>query len=150
MAYEAFINFCGFAILPDLWEEEKKHFKGKGIEGKIEAIVGELPNFTWRKGESPYQRIANLEDFRDIVAHGKVVGASYVAERKEDGGHYTFKHSWDTYLSIEAVNLARANIKEFCQSLLIELRKKSDHHPHLNFDAFEGVLASGQGSSRHG
>ena len=149
MAFEAFVNFCGYALLPNLWSEEKKNFKGKGIEGKLEKIVAELPNFTWRKGESPYQRIRNLEDFRDIVSHGKVVTTQYVAERKEDGSHFQFKHSWDTYLSVDAVKSARADIKSFCQSLLVELRKHSDHL-HMNFNAFEGCLASGSGTSKHG
>jgi len=149
MAFEAFVNFCGFVLLPELWKAEKKNFKGKGIEGKLEKIVAELPNFTWRKGEPPYQRIMNLEDFRDIVSHGKVVTTQYVAERKEDGSHFQFKHSWDTYLSVDAVKSARTDIKSFCQSLLVELRKHSDHL-HLNFDAFEGGLASGTGVSKHG
>lgn len=149
MAFEAFVNFCGFVLLPALWKEEEKHFKGKGIEGKLDKIVARLPNFTWRKGEPPYQRIRNLEDFRDIVSHGKVVSTQYVAERKEDGSHFQFKHSWDTYLSVDAVKSARADIKSFCQSLLVELRNHSDHL-HLNFDAFEGSLASGTGISKHG
>jgi len=148
MAFEAFVNFCGFVLLPELWKEEKKHFKGKGIEGKLDEIVARLPNFTWRKGELPYQRIRNLEDFRDIVSHGKVVATQYVAEQKEDGSHFQFKHSWDTYLSVDAVISARADIKSFCQSLLVELRKHSDHL-HLNSDAFEGSLASGAGISKH-
>jgi hypothetical protein len=148
MAFEAFVNFCGFVLLPELWKEEKKHFKGKGIEGKLGEIVARLPNFTWRKGEFPYQRIRNLEDFRDIVSHGKVVATQYVAERKEDGSHFQFKHSWDTYVSVDAVKSARADIKSFCQSLLVELRKHSDHL-HMNFDAFEGSLASGTGTSKH-
>jgi hypothetical protein len=146
MAFEAFVNFCGFVLLPDLWKDEKKHFKGKGIEGKLELIVGKLPSFSWRKGELPYQRIKNLEDFRDIIAHGKVVATHYVGERKEDGSHFLFKHAWDSYLSIDAVKDARADIKSFCQSLMTELRKISDHS-HLNFDAFEGPLASGSGKS---
>lgn len=149
MALEAFINFCGFVILPDLWKDEKKNFKGKGMEGKLEKIVAELPSFSWRKGEPPYQKIRNLEEFRDIVSHGKVEATQYIAERKDDGSHFQFQHSWDTYLSVNAVKSARGDIKSFCQSLLVELRKHSDH-PHLNFDAFEGALASGTGTSKHG
>ncbi len=142
MAFEAFVNFCGFLLLPELWKEEKKHFRGRGIEGKLEVIVNRLPSFSWRKGEPPYQRIKDLETFRDIVAHGKVVATQYVAEQREDGGHFRFKLAWDSYLSIGAVKNVRADIKSFCQSLVVELRKVSDHL-HLNFDAFEGNLASG-------
>ena len=149
-AFEAFVNFCGFVLLPELWREEKKHFRGKGIDGKIEVLVTKLPTFSWRRGEPPYQRIKTLEAFRDLVAHGKVLAAQYVAEQKEDGSHFRFKHVWDSYLSVDAVKQARGDIKSFCQSLLLELRKTPDHHLHLNFDAFEGSLASGTSTSRVG
>lgn len=149
MAFEAFINFCGFVVLPELWKDEKKNFKGNGIEGKLKRIITELPNVTWQKFESPFQRIRDLENFRDIVSHGKVLATQYVTERKEDGSHFQFKHSWDTYLSVQEVKSARSDIKSFCQLLLVDLRTHSDHS-HLNFDAFEGSLASGIGSSKHG
>lgn len=146
MAFEAFGNFCGFVLLPELWEEEKKHFKGKGVEGKLKVIVKNLPNFSWKKGEPPYLRIRKLEAFRDIVAHGKVAATQYVAEQKENASHFQFKHAWDFYLSVEAVKNARADIKSFCESLSIELRKVSDHQ-HLTFKAFSGSLASGSSES---
>jgi hypothetical protein len=149
VAFEAFVNFCGLVLLPELWTDEKKHFKGKGLDGKLEAIVAKLPDFSWRKGESPYQTIKDLETFRDLVAHGKVVANKYTAVRKEDGTHFQFDHLWDKYLSMATVTKARADIKSFCQSLLVELRKHSDHL-HLNFDAFEGSLASGTGISKVG
>ena len=149
MAFEAFVNFCGFVLLPELWAEEKKHFKRRGIEGKLEVIVGKLPSFSWRKDKPPYQRIKNLKTFRDSVSHGKVVTTQYVSEHKKDGSHFRFNHDWDSYLSVDAVKNARADIKSFCQSLVVELRKASDHL-HLNFDAFEGSLASGSGKSSVG
>lgn len=146
LAYEAFINFCGYALFPQLWKDEKTNFKGKGIEAKLETITGELKTFMWEKGSRPYQTIKNLESFRDLVAHGKVQASEYVAAVKEDGTHYEFKHVWDAYVdSPQAVNKFRADIKRFCDSLLVELRKRSEH-PHLNFGAFEGPLASGSGT----
>jgi len=145
MAFEAFVNFCGIVLLPELWKEEKKNFQGKGIEFKLETIIAKLPGFQWKKGEPPYQKIKNLEDFRDIVSHGKVAATQYVSERKKDGSHIQFKHLWDPYLSVETIKCARFDIKSFCQSLLAELRKNSDHL-HLNFDAFEGALATATGT----
>lgn len=146
LAFEAFINFCGFVRRPDLWKDEKKHFKGKGLEGKIEVVVAALPDFNWRKGQRPYQTIRTLEAFRNVVAHGRVIASQYVAEQQEGGRHFSFTHVWDNYISPSAVEAARADIKAFSQSLLLELRKVSDH-PHLNFDAFEGSLASGNSTS---
>lgn len=146
LAFEAFINFCGFVRCPDLWRDEKKHFKGKGLEGKIEVIVGALPDFRWCKGQRPYQTIRTLEAFRSAVAHGKVIASQYIAEAQEGGGHFSFSHVWDNYISPSAVEAARTDIKAFSQSLVLALRKVSEH-PHLNFDAFEGSLASGSASS---
>jgi len=146
LAFEAFINFCGFVRLPTLWSEEKKHFKGKGIEGKLGALVAALPGFTWQKGQPPYQTIKRLEAFRDTVAHGKVLDSQYVAEHQEHGRHFSFKHTWDSYISVTAVQDARVDIKAFCQSLLVEMRKASDHL-HLNSDAFEGSLGSASSTS---
>jgi hypothetical protein len=126
---------------------EKTYFKGKGLDGKLGALAKRLPTFSWQKGQRPYQTIRNVESFRDIVAHGKVLASQYTTERKEDGSHFRFKHAWDAYLSLEAVKSARADIKSFCRSLLVEARKESDHL-HLNFDAFEGRLASGSSESK--
>jgi hypothetical protein len=117
------------------------------IEGKLEAIITKLPAFSWRKEEPPNKRIKNLKNLRDSIAHAKVVATEYITERKGDGTYFQFKHPWDSYLSVEAVKSARTDIKSFCQSLIIELRKESDHL-HLNFDAFEGSLASGFGMSK--
>jgi hypothetical protein len=73
------------------------------------------------------------------------LASQYVAEQ-EQGHHFSFKHVWDGYISITAIEDARADIKAFCQSLLVELRMASDHL-HLNFDAFEGSLASASSTS---
>jgi hypothetical protein len=127
MAYEAFVNFCGFVLLPELWADEKKNFKGKGIEGKLEAIVEKLPLFDWRKGERPYQDITRLVAFRDIVAHGKVQSNEYETKQQTDATHFRFVHKWDEYLTIPAVKKARQDVKTFCQSLIIEMRKVSEH-----------------------
>jgi hypothetical protein len=146
MAFEAFVNFCGFVLLPELWKQEKKHLKGKGIEEKLEILAKHLPGFSWRKDEPPYNRIKALKAFRNVVAHGKVVATQYVTEQQKDGSHFRFNHVWDSYLTVVAVERARTDIKSFCQTLLIELRKESDRL-HLNFDVFEGSLASGSSSS---
>jgi hypothetical protein len=146
MAFEAFINFLGFVLLPNLWKDEKTNFKGKGIEGKINKIVSVLPKFIWDKGRLPYQRIKQLETFRNLVAHGEVDPHKYMAERKEDGTHFQFQHAWDSYLTKSFITESRQYIKDFCQSLLIEAREKSDHL-HLTFDALEGSLARGMSKS---
>lgn len=146
LAYEAFINFAGHVACPDLWADEKTNFKGKGLEEKLRIIASITTGFTWKKGTAPYQSIRKLEAFRDLVAHGKVVVTKYKAIQQHDGSHFRFEHAWDEHLSAKSVAKARTDIKDFCQSLVIALRSVSDH-PHLNFDAFDGPVASGESAS---
>lgn len=146
LAYEAFINFAGHVLLPALWTEEKKHFKGKATEDKLAAIADALPGFEWNKGVAPYQNLRRLEAFRDLVVHGKVVVTKYKAIQQRDGSHFRFEHTWDEYLTSQSVSEARRDVRAFCQSLLLALRVVSDH-PHLVFNAFEGTIASGESSS---
>lgn len=146
LAYEAFINFAGHVVLPDLWADEKKNFRGKGIEGKLSMIVSSLPSLHWRKGESPYQNVRQLEVFRDLVAHGRVVVTKYKTIQQRDGSHFRFEHTWDEYLSQSSVLKARHDVQAFCQMLVVALRRVSDH-PHLIFNAFEGPVASGESMS---
>jgi hypothetical protein len=149
LAYEAFVNFCGHVLLPDLWAKEKESFKGKSLEDKLEKICTTLPQFRLLKGERPYQTIKNLSRFRELVAHGKVQVNEYITEQKRDATHFTFEHEWDTYLTTEQLNLFRADVKKFCESLLVVMRKSSDY-PHIIFPAFEGSLASGESVSING
>lgn len=144
LAYEAFLNFLGHVLAPGLWANEKNSFKGKGLEGKLEAIVRKLPSFKWEKGAMPYQAVKALEEYRDMVSHGKVVASKYEAERKEDGSHFRFDHPWDEYLSLSSIKMAREHVLKFSNLLLESARKVSDE-PHFVFSAYEGSL--GRGSS---
>ena len=146
LAYEAFVNFLGHVLAPELWVDEKTNFKSKGLEGRLGAVVARLPNYQWNKGANPYQAVKRLEDFRDMVAHGKVIASEYVAAQKDDGTHFRYQHPWDEYLSLTAVVSARNSIKEFSQSLLNATRQISDE-PHLICDAYDGSLAHASSSS---
>lgn len=138
LAYESFVNSCGFILCPDLWRDERKNFGRAGIEGKLEAIADKLgDNFSWDKGASPYQEIKQLESFRDLAVHAKASIQRYEAERKDDGSHYRFEHEWDSFITLDRVRESRGHIETFCQSIVIASRKVSDH-PRLVFDAFGG------------
>ena|SRR4030043_298569 len=148
MAFEAFINFSGYVLLPKIWAEERKHFKGKkgGVEAKIAELLEIIIDYGWKKDERPYKNIRKLKEFRDAVAHGKVKASQYEAIFKEDRSHIRWEHDWDKFISTEKAKIFFHDIKSFCQSLLESMRKKSDHL-HLIYDAFEGTLGSATGRS---
>lgn len=146
LAYEAFVNFCGFILLPSIWEKEKEQFKGKKLEDKLTTIISHLDGLQWDKGRRPYQTIIGLASVREYIAHGKVIVSDYIANVQPDGSHFRFKHKWDNHLNAESVLKAQCDVKLFCQTILVAMRKKCEHR-HLIFDAFEGSLASGSGRS---
>jgi hypothetical protein len=133
-------------LFPELWANEKKHFKGKGrgIEAKISKLQEKLPGFQWVKGERCYQTIRELQDFRDLAAHGKVIVLHYNTIWKEDGTHIQWRHPWTPFISIEKGEQSMEAIKSFYESLLASMRKRSNH-PNLAFSAFEGALGSASG-----
>lgn len=147
LAFEAFVNFLGETMCPEKWANEKDAFRGKGdtIEAKISAIVAQLPGYEWRKGQRPCQDIKNLKRFRDFVAHGRVIRSEYPTTLNENGIDFRWVHEWDEFVEPCAVERSIASVKEFCQSLVVAARKYSDEL-HLLFDAFEGALASAEGS----
>jgi hypothetical protein len=149
LAFEAFVNFLGEVVCPEKCAIEKEAFRGRGdtIEAKISDIVLQLPGYEWRKGERPYQDIKKLKRFRDLVTHGKVFRAEYVTIANVDVVDSRWSHEWDEFTQPSAVASSMASVKAFCQSLVIVARKHFDE-PHLVFDAFEGPLASAEGTSR--
>jgi hypothetical protein len=144
LAYEAFINYAGFVCRPDLWEDEKKNFKGKGLGYKVQMVADALPSFAFAKANAVYCRILELERFRDLVAHGKVHRKEYKTAPKPDGTHIRWQHEWDHFVGLKRILQAREDIQGFCQSLVESMRKHFDH-PHLISNAFEGPLASASG-----
>jgi hypothetical protein len=149
LAFEAFVNFLGEVVCPQKWAIEKETFRGRGdtIEAKISDIVLRLPGYEWRKGERPYQDIKKLKRFRDLVAHGRVVRGEYVTIAKEDEVDFRWSHEWDEFTEPAVIASSMASVKTFCQSLIIAARMHFDE-PHLLFGAFEGPLASAEGTSR--
>ncbi len=153
LAYEAFINFCGMALLPDLWEDEKKHFRGKDIEFKLGKLYEKIKIFKWEKDRRPYQTVRELQRFRNIAVHGKVKRNKYFTSPQPDGRNFRFEHDWDQFLTTDKVCLARSDTKQFCQILLESIRTYAEQEllddeisDHFLFDAFEGPLASGSSS----
>jgi hypothetical protein len=145
-AFEAFVNFCGFILFPNLWANERTYFSGKnsGIEAKLSKLQEKLPEFDWQKGKRPYQTIRQLKKLRDSMVHGKVIASRYETTPCDDGMDIKWKLSWNTFVSVKQAEGSMNDIKTFCQALLDAMREQSDH-PHLNFKAFEGSLGSAVG-----
>ena len=126
-AYEAFIDYCGQILYPEVWAHEKAFFKGKGdaVEAKVAKLLEFLPDVQWEKGKRPYQTIKRLKNFRDMTVHGKVIATRYITEEKPDMTHYKWRHPWDKFLTIGKVETSMHDIRSFCGLLVESIRRRS-------------------------
>lgn len=72
-ALEAYVNFAGEHLAPDLWADEQNSFRKdpyRGWKGKLRKIL-ELTNVPWEPDARPLKTIIELQELRDSIAHGK-------------------------------------------------------------------------------
>jgi len=73
-AFEAYLNYLGSEILPEVWFHEKKVFATepyRGTEGKLRRIAKELQLVLPKKSERPYRAFCELLALRDKIVHAK-------------------------------------------------------------------------------
>lgn len=87
-ALEAYVNFAGEHLAPDLWADEQNSFRKepyRGWKGKLRKAF-ELTEVPWEPDTRPLKTVLELQELRDSIAHGK-------AERFSG----TFNHDTDVH-----------------------------------------------------
>jgi hypothetical protein len=72
-AIEAYINFIGDRIAPEIWNDERNYFRKepyRGWDGKLRKIL-ELVGLSYERDKPPMSTIMELRNIRDLIAHGK-------------------------------------------------------------------------------
>ena len=70
---EAYLNFVGERIAPEIWKDERNYFRRepyRGWDGKLRKVM-ELVDLTREPDKRPQTTIARLRFLRDLIAHGK-------------------------------------------------------------------------------
>lgn len=70
---EAYLNFAGERLAPEIWQDEQKYFSKepyRGWKGKLRKVM-ELVELHLRPEERPLKTIYELKELRDMIAHGK-------------------------------------------------------------------------------
>lgn len=78
---EAYLNYVGERIAPEIWEDERNYFHRKpyrGWDGKLRKVM-ELVGLPYDARQPPLSRVLKLRDFRDRIVHGR--SQSIVGER---------------------------------------------------------------------
>jgi hypothetical protein len=120
MTFEAYVNFLGTKLEPDLWNNERTMFRDppyKGTNGKLLKLC-ELHEVPFPdKGRRPFQSIKRLNDLRNIVAHGKPEEFELSVCHPEGSNPALIKYSLDDYVSDAKAEQALSDLKELIESL---------------------------------
>jgi hypothetical protein len=69
-AMEAYLNYVGLRLAPEIWSDEKKYFAKSGFNGRLREVM-ERSGLSWNPGKRPLQTVLQLKKLRDAIAHGK-------------------------------------------------------------------------------
>jgi hypothetical protein len=69
-AMEAYINYVGISLAPEIWANEKEHFRKTGFKGRLRDVM-ERAGVAWTPDKPPLQTVLQLKQLRDAIAHGK-------------------------------------------------------------------------------
>jgi hypothetical protein len=72
-AVEAYVNFAGEQLAPEIWKDERNFFRNepyRGWEGKVRKVL-ELADLPWSSSVPPLKTVLDLKALRDVIAHGK-------------------------------------------------------------------------------
>lgn len=79
-AFEAYLNYLGEEMLPQVWAQERKYFSSepyRGTAGKLRRIAEEIK---WRlpsKSHKPFSGLLELQNLRDKMVHARPKKTSY-------------------------------------------------------------------------
>jgi hypothetical protein len=130
LTYEAYINFLGDRIAPDVWAKEKDFFTKKpyrGLEGKLRFLVEKIPISGIKKGERPFQTITKLKRLRDFLSHGMVDKFEEVIihHRAKEPPLFGRYGKIDKLVTAESAERAVSDVREFIEFLHREAMNKT-------------------------
>jgi len=96
-AFEANLNEMGRRLDPEVWAQERRHFKRK-ITIREFRHLAELTGYTCSWGERPLQTVLELGTVRDALAHGRTeeYDEETTVELAEDVGGEPAIERWRT------------------------------------------------------
>ena len=95
-AFEAYLNYLGEEMLPQVWAEERKFFSAepyRGTGGKLKRIAEEVKWVLPAKSRKPFSGLLELQSLRDKLVHAKPKKATYRSVHKE-GQWPTLPSTW--------------------------------------------------------
>jgi hypothetical protein len=142
---EAYLNFVGERLDPELWDNERNEKSISSFSGKMAKVLGLCNIREPDKDSRPYRTVLELKKLRDMIAHGKIEKFSEVVDDAHDSPLQRYETSLDRLVTPVNACIAVDDTREFIDMVhkaalsLPNVRQLVDEHrfPETPFD---GVL----------
>jgi hypothetical protein len=118
--FEAYLNFVGERLAPDVWERERDFFRKSpylGFDGKVRKVFELLEKPEPDRSCRPYSTVWWLKKLRDGIAHAKVDRFCDVVEHEENHLPLPPPGLFDIYATAENGRRARDDIAEVMECI---------------------------------
>jgi hypothetical protein len=147
-AFEAYLNYVGEHLAPEIWKDERKFFQGnsyRGFDGKVRKVLELCEIAEPARDGQPYSTVWLLKDLRDVVAHGKVERVTGVVEHSIDEEPPWMTTALDRMVTAE--NAQRASEDILAVAMIIhEAARSKVSDIWFGRGPFDGVLAHSERS----
>jgi len=113
LSFEAYLNFLGERLAPEIWRDERNFFKKvpyRGFEGRVRKVFELCKTPEMDRAERPYSTIWKLKELRDLIAHGKSEKISMTLEHQDDASRSFHNIELYKLVSLENAYQAREDI----------------------------------------
>jgi hypothetical protein len=120
LALEAYLNFVGERIAPEIWKDEREFFRKepyRGFDGKLRKILELVGIMEPARDVRPYSTVWLLKDLRDLIAHAKLMRFGSVIEHTADEEPSMFYSPLRDVITHENAEGARDDIKAFIETI---------------------------------
>jgi len=125
LTYEAYLNFLGNHVAPEIWRNERIYFSKPpyvGVNGKLKKILEVCGNINVDKGKRPYQTIQELRKLRDFLSHGKPIKFGKTISHHVDHDPPLFDTGLSKYITPRKAERAIKDTEQFIESLYKDAR----------------------------
>jgi hypothetical protein len=145
-AFEAYLNYLGGEILPEVWLREKEEFARvpyRGTEGKLLRIAEEIQLVLPKKSDQTYQAFSELKALRDKVVHAKPRVAKHSQVHKANKLPNHPKHWLELEAKQDKVARQIKGLEEL--AIIVHTAARSSEYQSVVFGAhpFNGALGIG-------
>ena len=145
MVFEAYLNYVGSEVAPEVWEKEREFFSKsphKGTEGKLHFLLERYAINSPDKTTRPFASVFVLKAIRDEIAHARPHRVTYSITHPSDV-IFPFTKQWleNRVNEREAARLLY-DLDEFLEDIHRRLRNSEDGHLLFPY-ALKGALVFG-------